>query len=489
MNKHRWQGAFRGGVVLLAALAASVAVSGQSVTLFGSLANFDVLNDTGQDAHGFEIEVQNVTLAQVAYTFNATRYGASSRKTTPTGGVIVRWAATYDPAAQQWSATTVTPASFQPTFGHSCVMTSIVGCDHYGIASLYYSPAANTAAYYWLVEDPSNPGNLIRFGGPTVQIPHPTVTVIPPLQAGNPPQVVFEIVVPPPPPPEVPKPALQFGDAKWVKVYKTEVQHQVALDELLAGNPVVPEDAGVVETAWKLLQFNPHTNGNSGVLRNQGGLGSGSKAVVRRYEFYKYGGTYDPLDHKATCAGDGLCTAPIGAELSDFIGAQNAAANVGVPSITVAKVGNGTVTGANGKINCGGSCSTTLAQGAVVTLTANPGGGVFTGWTGDCAGTSLICNVTVNAEQNVTANFASQFTLSVGRGGSGTVTATPSGNDRALNCGGACSAKFTQGTSITLTATPAAGLSFTGWANGCSGAANTCTVVISKDTTVQANFK
>jgi Divergent InlB B-repeat domain len=489
MSRSGLRSTLRGGAVLLASLAASVAAHGQTATLFGSLANFDVLNDTGQDAHGFEVEIQGATLAQITYTFGSTRYGGSTARLTPGGAAIARWAATYDPAAQRWSATTVTPAVFQPTYGHSCVLTFVVGCDHFGLASLYYSPLANTAAYYWLVEDANNPGQLIRYGGPRVQIPQPTVTVIPPAQVGNPPQVVFEIVVPPPPPPEVPKPVAQFGDAKWVKVYKTEVQKAVALEDLLADNPIVPQDPAHQETAWKLLQFNPNTHGNSGVLRNQGGLGSGNKAVVRRYEFYKYSGVYNALDHSATCGGDGLCNAPLDGELGDFIGAQNAAANVGVPSITVTKVGSGTVTGANGKINCGGSCTATQAQGTVVTLTANPGGGIFTGWSGDCAGASLTCNVTVNAEQNVTANFASQFSLSIGRSGSGTVVATPNGNDRQLNCGGACSAKFTAGTSVTVSATPAAGLSFVGWSNGCVGTAPTCTFAISKDTTVQATFK
>jgi hypothetical protein len=56
---------------------------------------------------------------------------------------------------------------------------------------------------------------------------------------------------------------------------------------------------------------------------------------------------------------------------------------------------------------------------------------------------------------NVTANFTTIFNLFIGRGGSGTVTATPAGVDRAINCGSTCSAKFLQGTTITLTATPA----------------------------------
>jgi len=481
--------AIRNSALVLAMLAAPFAAQAQTVTLFGALSNFDVLNDTGGDTHGFEIELDGVTPQQVAFEFNWTRYGALQILSIP-GGVIVRWQSPYDAAAQQFTIATTTPAVFAPTFGHSCVGTAIVGCDHYGVGLVYYSTPPTAVSYYWLVADPNNAGQLIRFGGPKVQIPQPTVTVVPPAQVGNPPQVVFQIQVEPPPPPPVPKPVPQFGDAKWVKVYKTELQREVGLDELVDDNPVVPQDAALLETAWKLLQYNPNTNGNSGILRNQGGLGSGSRSVLRRYEFYKYTGVYDPIDHSAKCGGDGTCTAPLDGELGDFIGDQNAGANVGVPTLTVTKVGSGTVTGASGKINCGGTCTTTTSAGALVTLTATPpSNGVFTGWSGACAGTDVNCSVAVNDQINVTANFTTIFTLSIGRSGSGTVTATPSGTDRAINCGSTCSAKFMQGTAVILTATPAPGLSFVSWTNGCVSSTPTCTVVIGKDTSAQANFK
>lgn len=470
-------------------LAAPVASSAQSVTLFGALGNFDVLNDTGQDANGFEIELDGILPQQVIYEFNFTRYGGSQIIPIQ-GGVIVRWQSPWDAVSQRFTIATTTPAFFAPTLGHSCVGTAITGCDHYGVTLAYYSVVPAATKYYWLVPDPNNPGGLMRFGGTSVQVPQPVVTVIPPAQAGNPPQVAFQIQADPPPPPEVPKPALQFGDAKWVKVYKTELQREVGLDELVDDNPIVPQDPGKIETEWKLLQFNPHSNGNSGVLRNQAPVATGSRSVLRRYEFYKYSGAYDPLDHSAQCGGDGTCSAPQPGELGDFIGDQNAAANVGVPSVIVTRNGNGTVTGANGKINCGGSCSTTANLGDVVTLTANPASNTaFTGWSGACAGTQLACAITVTDQMDATANFTTMFTLSIGRGGNGTVTATPAGLDRALNCGNSCSAKFLQGTTVTLTATPAPGLSFVNWTNGCVSATPTCTLVIGKDTTAQANFK
>ena len=64
----------------------------------------------------------------------------------------------------------------------------------------------------------------------------------------------------------------------------------------------------------------------------------------------------------------------------------------------------------------------------------------------------------------------------------GTVTATPAGfNSTNMNCTTTCSALFDTGTTVTLTATPASGYSFTGWSGSCSGTALTCTLTMSDD--------
>jgi len=44
-----------------ALLAAAPIATAQTATVFGQLGNFDVVNDTGHDAHGFEIELQGIT--------------------------------------------------------------------------------------------------------------------------------------------------------------------------------------------------------------------------------------------------------------------------------------------------------------------------------------------------------------------------------------------------------------------------------------------
>jgi hypothetical protein len=322
-----------------------------------------------------------------------------------------------------------------------------------------------------------------------VPIPQPVINIIPPAQVGGAPAVAFEIQAPPPPP--APRPVPQYGEAQWVKVYKLEVANEVDLNDLMGGNPVVPDaNNAVPETAWKLLQYNPTSNGKSGILHNQQLLGNGSHAVVRHYEHYKYTGAYDATTHQALCL-DGTCSAPGAGEMGDQIGAQNAAVNIEIPSINVTKVGSGSVSGAGAKINCGGTCFATVAAGTTITLTAQPpSSGVFSGWSGACAGQPATCTLTVNGAMNVTATFTTVNTLSIGRSGSGTISGTPNGEfSTFINCGSSCSAKFQQGTTVTLTATPAAGVSFTGWSGACSGLTPTCSVTIAGDTKVQASFK
>jgi hypothetical protein len=98
------------------------------------------------------------------------------------------------------------------------------------------------------------------------------------------------------------------------------------------------------------------------------------------------------------------------------------------------------------------------------------------------------CSLTVNGATTAYATFKSLFTLSVGRSNPGTVQGSPAGVDRALDCGSNCSAKFVDGTVVTLTAIPPTGKTFSNWSGACSGTALTCTVTVTKDTSVQAVF-
>jgi hypothetical protein len=75
-------------------------------------------------------------------------------------------------------------------------------------------------------------------------------------------------------------------------------------------------------------------------------------------------------------------------------------------------------------------------------------------------------------------------TLTVSTSGPGKVTSSPTG----ISCGSYCSAMFTTGAVITLTAVPNAGSTFAGWSGaGCSGT-GTCTVSLNTSTSVTATF-
>ncbi|HXB75152.1 MAG TPA: hypothetical protein VNY05_43370 [Candidatus Acidoferrales bacterium] len=500
------------GALLFALLAVPCVMQAQTPVTVGFPANFDAFNTTGAPINGFEIEADGIQASDVTRVFGGVwvsgqpcviRYCQGS--IVPfAGGVYIRWMSPWDPAAQQFTLSTPV-SNGTVTAGESCWTMGLAarypaaGCEHFGISTTI-NPT--NVVYRWLVPDPNNLGQLTYFTGTSapppgfpapppipVAIPQPVINVNPPAQVGAAPVVVFEIQAPPPPP--APRAVPQYGDAQWVKVYKLEVPNAVDLNDLMGGNPVVPEGNNAApETPWKLLQYNPNSRGNSGILINQALLGNGSHAVVRRYEHYQYNGVYDPLSHEALCI-DTICAAPQADELGQMIGAQNAAVNLEVPSITVVKTGSGTVSSASPKMNCGATCTATVAAGSTVTLTASaPGNAVFNGWGGACSGTQATCTVTVNGAVNVTAKFTTVNTLSIGHGGNGVVSGTPNGEfSTFITCGSSCSAKFQQGTTVTLTATPAAGANFTGWSGACAGLAPTCSVTIAADTKVQANFK
>jgi len=158
-------------------------------------------------------------------------------------------------------------------------------------------------------------------------------------------------------------------------------------------------------------------------------------------------------------------------------------------TVTKAGTGSGTVTSNPAGINCGADCSEAYNQGTSVTLTATPdSGSTFTGWSGACSGTGA-CIVSMTSDKTVTATFTQQqeeqYTLTVTKSGtgSGTVASNPAG----INCGADCSEDYNQGTSVTLTATPDSGSTFTGWSGACSGT-GTCTVNMISDKAATAAF-
>ena len=77
------------------------------------------------------------------------------------------------------------------------------------------------------------------------------------------------------------------------------------------------------------------------------------------------------------------------------------------------------------------------------------------------------------------------YTLAVSKAGTGvgTVMSSPAG----ISCGSTCSALFSGGSTVTLTAAPSAGSSFAGWSGACSGTGS-CTVSMTAARGVTATF-
>lgn len=170
--------------------------------------------------------------------------------------------------------------------------------------------------------------------------------------------------------------------------------------------------------------------------------------------------------------------------------------------VVMAGTGTGTVTSSPAGLNCSisngatsGSCSASYAPGTNVTLTAAPTNGhSFDGWSGACSGSGT-CSVSMTEARSAIATFTEPrlfWLVAAPISGShdGTVTSSPPGIDCTLvpaGLKGECTARFPNGTIVTLTALPASGNSFGGWSGDCSGTGG-CTVSMTQDRDVRAFF-
>jgi uncharacterized repeat protein (TIGR01451 family)/uncharacterized repeat protein (TIGR02543 family) len=161
--------------------------------------------------------------------------------------------------------------------------------------------------------------------------------------------------------------------------------------------------------------------------------------------------------------------------------------------LAVTIVGHGSVNGDVGAIDCtdvGGTCNDDYDNGTLVTLTATPATGyTFTGWSGDCSGSSTTCEVTMDQARDVTATFATTqltHTLTVKRTGKGKGRAdsTPAG----IACGSDCIETYNDGQVVKLVAKPHKGSVFKGFTGCDSVQGNTCTVTLDTDRVVVVKF-
>ncbi|MCP4002329.1 MAG: hypothetical protein GY727_15590 [Gammaproteobacteria bacterium] len=170
------------------------------------------------------------------------------------------------------------------------------------------------------------------------------------------------------------------------------------------------------------------------------------------------------------------------------IGAVEYMANV---SLNVAKSGNGsgTVTGTPGNIDCGATCSENYYPDGSITIALAPDpatGSTFIGWSGACSGTGT-CEVAMDQTRSVNALFnLNTYSLTVNNigSGTGTVSSDPSG----ISCVGDCTETFDYNTSVTLTASPANGSTFSGWSEQSCPGTDSCTVTMDQARSITATF-
>jgi len=210
--------------------------------------------------------------------------------------------------------------------------------------------------------------------------------------------------------------------------------------------------------------------------------GTVSPGVTYCYRVRAYNNTGDSAYSNEACA------APVGATLYSV-------------AVTKSGTGSGTVASSPTAITCGSACSASIASGTSVALAATPEtGSTFAGWSGPCIGTGN-CAFVVQANTSLTATFDAPttpttsttpstpttcaLTVTKNGNGKGTVNSFPDG----IACGRDCSESYTAGTSVTLTATPAAGVTFAGWSGVCSGTSTTCTVTLNQSASAIASFK
>jgi hypothetical protein len=510
-------------LLALSLAALSLSASAQSAgTMYGSLNNFDAVNDTGVECHGFEIEVHGCHSREITYTYDWNHYGVPriyEDSTDPANPICyVRYESKKN-LDGTWASYTAIPAGpIAATDGHQFTNPFInFGGEHFGVG---FWGAPRTVKYSWLIDDGA--GALMKAG--QVNIGTPQFNYLPPVvvpapQPNLPPVVVAPAqviaVIEPPEPIEVP--VLEFGEPTWIKVITTQTRNnnKVELEDLVSEDLNDPNDVNwrngepdEVEVEWELLQveFNQADGGNRG--KNEAApedLNEGDEVITRRYEFYKYVGPLDPESGEVetdSVGPDGIHGDEIkeinGVEVDfstveivgDYIGAQMAAfdaagqmglidnlqdGEINQPYVERSMVIGGTppiVTTLDGVLPEGMSFD--LVSGVLSGTPTESGLFNFTLHSTDAAA----ADVTKDYTLNILAAPITQYTV--------TASAAPVDGGSVTGAG-----TFDEGTTVTLEATPEAGYQFLNWTEGAFEVANTPVYefALSGDRDLVANFE
>jgi hypothetical protein len=505
---HRLRLAWQLGACVIPLLAGSARAS----VAYGSINNFDTVNDTGSDCHGFEIELEDCRSTDISYTYDYNHYGTP--KITQDDSVaghpkcVIRWESKKNTDGTWASYTAIPSGPIAPTNGHMFTNPAVnFGGEHFGVG---YNVAVGAIRYNWLVDQG---GALVRGGA--VQVSTPTFTYFPAAVGAVP--AVQAVIQPPPPPAPEPK---EFGKAVWVREIRTTTHNnnEVKLRNLLSDDPEDPNDKNwrngepdEVEAEWQVLQkdYNKADAPNNQLAAAAEELPNADEVVTRRYEFYKYTGPLDIETGEAmaqSVAADGIHGVGVklinGVEVDlstveivgAFTGSQMAAVDADAPVGLIDHIGEG-------EVNEPFAARTVVVPGTwgfTSTITgALPAGMDFNTDTGVLSGTPTESNefiFTITADDGVNPKVSKTYTLRVAAEGVALppkslvdTSVSPSGSGTTTGDG-----SFASGTDVTLSATANAadGYHFVNWTdNGKIVATSTShTFAIDVNHSLVANF-
>ncbi len=511
--------------IAMAALCALALQAGraQASIAYGSINNFDTVNDTGTECHGFEIEIEDCHSTDITYTYNYNHYGAPRIEQDDTDPVHpkcrIRWESKKNPDGT-WAAYTAIPSGpINPTNGHMFTNPSVnFGGEHFGVG---YRVPASVVKYNWLIDNGS--GALVHGGA--VQVATPVFTYFPPV-AGNPAPAQVQAVIAPPPPP-VP-PVKEFGKAVWVKEIKTKTHNnkEIKLRELVSDDPADANDKNwangepdEVEVEWRILQLKtsaPDGGPNAELAAAPEDLPNGDEVVTRRYEFFKYTGPLDGESGEAVADsvdvddlhGSGERTYNhhmVGGEwvkvtedmstveiVGDFTGSQMAAVDVDAPVGLIDHVGEGRINtpfAARTVVIEGGFPFASLLEGAL------PDGMTFDEFTGVLEGTPTVSGsfqFKITASDAINADVSKNYTLLIAAADAALppaclldTTTNPVGGGITTGDG-----SFAVDADATVTATAEPGFTFLNWSdNGVAVSSNSSyTLAMNVNHSLVANF-
>ncbi len=196
------------------------------------------------------------------------------------------------------------------------------------------------------------------------------------------------------------------------------------------------------------------------------------------------------------------CTRPAADSCELDIGSSDAGVTATFTHVThlltvaAAGPGSGTVSADSGAISgcaaAAGTCSGPYDEGSTVTLTASPALHDRVEWSGCTRPAADSCELDIgSSDAGVTATFTHVthlLTVAAAGPGSGTVSADSGAISGCAAAAGTCSGPYDEGSTVTLSPSPAFGSSFAGWSGGACAGAGTCVVTLGADTTVTATF-